>query len=317
VTNHSKDLMTKTSSVKQGLPETAMRIVTYNIQWGKGRDGVVDLDRIAHTISSADVIALQEVERHWRDMEHADQVARLSALMPDHHPAFCTAVDFHNPQNPAERRQYGLMVLSRWPILSVRSWPLPRATVVGQVSDPSILMECVIDHPTRPFRLYVTHLNWISPRVRLQQAEAVLRIVPTALDEGPLINGPDAPDSDFCADWMMVPRDEVPPMPAPAILTGDFNMTPASPEYTALCGPLTPWAGRLIEQGLFTDALTLAGMAEAEGVTFPGVDGNPDERIDHILVTPDLAPLVRAGWIDDAADGSDHQPVWAEINLAD
>jgi endonuclease/exonuclease/phosphatase family metal-dependent hydrolase len=116
---------------------------------------------------------------------------------------------------------------------------------------------------------------------------------------------------------MMVPRDEVPPMPAPAILTGDFNMTPASPEYTALCGPLTPWAGRLIEQGLFTDALTLAGMAEAEGVTFPGVDGNPDERIDHILVTPDLAPLVRAGWIDDAADGSDHQPVWAEINLAD
>ena len=44
-----------------------MRIVTYNIQWGKGRDGVVDLDRIARTISSADVIALQEVERHWRD----------------------------------------------------------------------------------------------------------------------------------------------------------------------------------------------------------------------------------------------------------
>ena len=82
-----------------------MRIVTYNIQWGKGRDGVVDLDRIARTISSADVIALQEVERHWRDMERADQVARLSALMPDHHPAFCTAVDFHNPQNPADRRQ--------------------------------------------------------------------------------------------------------------------------------------------------------------------------------------------------------------------
>jgi len=294
-----------------------MRIVTYNIQWGKGRDGVVDLDRIAHTISSADVIALQEVERHWRDMEHADQVARLSTLMPDHHPAFCTAVDFHNPQNPAERRQYGLMVLSRWPILSVRSWPLPRATVVGQVSDPSILMECVIGHPTRPFRLYVTHLNWISPRVRLQQAEAMVQILATALVEGPLINGPGAPDSDFGADWMMVPRDEVPPMPVSAILTGDFNMTPASPEYTALCGPLTPWAGRLVEQGLFADALTLAGLAETEGVTFPGVDGNPNERIDHILVTPDFAPRVRKGWIDEAADGSDHQPVWAEIDLAD
>ena len=98
-----------------------MRIVTYNIQWGKGRDEVVDLDRIARTIESADLIALQEVERHWRHMDHADQVARLSALMPHHHPAFFTAVDFHNPQIPTERQQYGLMVLSRWPILSVRS----------------------------------------------------------------------------------------------------------------------------------------------------------------------------------------------------
>ena len=294
-----------------------MRIVTYNIQWAKGRDGVVDPGRIARTISSADLIALQEVERNWRDMDHADQVARLSALMPDHHPAFCTAVDFHNPRNPAERRQYGLMVLSRWPILSVRSWPLPRAAVRGHVSDPSILMECVIVHPSTPFRLYVTQLNWISPRIRLQQADAIVQIVATALIEGPLINGPDAPGSDFGADWMMVPRAEVPPMPAPAIMTGDFNMTPASPEYTALCGPVTTWAGRLIEQGLFADALTLAGLAETEGVTFPGVDGNPDERIDHVLVTPDLAPLVRAGWIDKEADGSDHQPVWAEIDLSD
>jgi endonuclease/exonuclease/phosphatase family metal-dependent hydrolase len=292
-----------------------MRVVTYNIQWGKGRDGVVDLDRIARTVAGADVIALQEVERHWRDMDHADQVARLSALMPQHHPAFSTAVDFHNPQQPFNRRQYGLMVLSRWPVLSVRSWPLPLATVRGQVSDPSILMECVIGHPDRPFRLYVTHLNWISPRVRLQQVESVLRIIEAAFAEGPLIHGPGAPDSDFGADWMMVEREDLPPMPAPAILTGDFNMTPASPEYTALCGPMTPWAGRLIERGLFADSLTLAGMAETAGVTFPGVGGNPDERIDHILVSPDLAPHVRKAWIDSKADGSDHQPVWTEISL--
>ena len=294
-----------------------MRIVTYNIQWGKGRDGVVDLDSIARTTFNADVIALQEVERNWRCMDHADQVARMSALLPDHHPAFCAAVDFHNPQRPTIRRQYGMMVLSRWPILSVRSWPLPRAFVVGHVSDPSILMECVIGHPDRPFRLYVTHLNWISPRARLMQAEAILRIVATAPVEGPLIHGPGAPDSDFGADWMIVTREDLPPMPAPAILTGDFNMTTASPEYTALCGPLTPWAGRLIEQGLFADALTRAGMAETSGVTFPGDGTSPGERIDHILVTPDLAPFVRTAWIEDEADGSDHQPVWAVIDLVE
>jgi len=43
-----------------------MKIVTYNIQWGRGRDGEIDLDRIARTKQGADIIALQEVERHWR-----------------------------------------------------------------------------------------------------------------------------------------------------------------------------------------------------------------------------------------------------------
>jgi endonuclease/exonuclease/phosphatase family metal-dependent hydrolase len=292
-----------------------LRLVTYNIQWGKGRDGVVDLERIARIVGDADVIALQEVERNWRDMDHADQVSRLTALLHGHHPAFCTAVDFHNRAAPPTRRQYGLMVLSRWPVLSVRSWPLPRATVLGQVSDPSILMECVIDHPDTPFRLYVTHLNWVSARARMRQAEVILRIVAEALLDGPPITGPGAPDSDFGADWMMVSRAELPSMPAPAILTGDFNMTPASPEYATLCGPLSPWYGRLAEAGLFTDALTHAGMAEDSGITFPGDGSGPGERIDHILTTLDLAMRVKGGWIDTAADGSDHQPVWADFDM--
>ena len=35
-----------------------MLIVTYNIQWGMGRDRRIDLDRIARTVAGADVIAL-------------------------------------------------------------------------------------------------------------------------------------------------------------------------------------------------------------------------------------------------------------------
>lgn len=37
-------------------------LVTYNIQYGLGRDGVYDIARIAGEIESADIIALQEVE---------------------------------------------------------------------------------------------------------------------------------------------------------------------------------------------------------------------------------------------------------------
>ena len=42
-----------------------MRFVSYNIQYGKGRDGRFDLARIADAVRAADVIALQEVERYW------------------------------------------------------------------------------------------------------------------------------------------------------------------------------------------------------------------------------------------------------------
>ena len=110
----------------------------------------------------------------------------------------------------------------------------------------------------------------------------------------------------------MLASDELPPVPAPAILTGYFKMTPAGPEYTALCGPVTRWAGRLVKAGLFADALTCAGMAEAEGVTFPGEKTNPDERIDHILVSPDLAARIQAAGID---AGADHSLIWAVFNL--
>lgn len=54
-----------------------MKLVTYNIQFGKGLDGRVDLDRIADEIRGADIIALQEVERFWPRSGNTDQVASL------------------------------------------------------------------------------------------------------------------------------------------------------------------------------------------------------------------------------------------------
>jgi len=40
-----------------------MRVVTYNIRFGWGLDGRVDLERIAGSVGDADIIAFQEVER--------------------------------------------------------------------------------------------------------------------------------------------------------------------------------------------------------------------------------------------------------------
>ena len=42
-----------------------MTLVTYNIQYARGKDERFDLGRIAATVSGADVIGLNEVERFW------------------------------------------------------------------------------------------------------------------------------------------------------------------------------------------------------------------------------------------------------------
>ena len=56
-----------------------MLIVSYNIQFGCGRDGKIDVARIARTVAAADLILLQEVERHWRPA-HGDQAEELARL---------------------------------------------------------------------------------------------------------------------------------------------------------------------------------------------------------------------------------------------
>jgi endonuclease/exonuclease/phosphatase family metal-dependent hydrolase len=52
-----------------------IKIVTYNIQFGLGKDGRFDLERIAAEVDGADVIALQEVERNWQRSGNVDQPA--------------------------------------------------------------------------------------------------------------------------------------------------------------------------------------------------------------------------------------------------
>jgi endonuclease/exonuclease/phosphatase family metal-dependent hydrolase len=63
------------------------------------------------------------------------------------------------------------------------------------------------------------------------------------------------------------------------------------------------------------DAWVLTGHREADGVTFIR-PGRKRERLDHCFVTPELIPAVRAMRIDEAAMGSDHQPIFVTLDLS-
>src|SRR5207253_8819610 len=103
--------------------QRAVKLVTYNIQYGLGKDRRYDLARVAREIEDADVIALQEVERHWQRSGCVDSPALLAAQLHEHHWVYGANLDMDASYRDAEgrlvvrRRQFGTMILSRLPIV--------------------------------------------------------------------------------------------------------------------------------------------------------------------------------------------------------
>ena len=65
-----------------------MRLLSFNMQYGFGADGIYDLTRAAQVIAAADIACLQEVDRHWSRTGFDDQPALLQALLPDRFTVF-------------------------------------------------------------------------------------------------------------------------------------------------------------------------------------------------------------------------------------
>ena len=96
---------------------------------------------------------------------------------------------------------------------------------------------------------------------------------------------------------------------------GDFNFWPESPLYDRMVGPFAPSFGRLNNLDGFVDAWVASGHKENEGITCFSGTIHDHKRIDFCFVSTPLAPHIRRTWIDTEADGSDHQPIWTEIDL--
>ena len=298
-----------------------MKFVTYNIQYGLGRDGRCDLDRTASVVEGADVIALQEVERFWIRSGNVDEVIELVERLPDYHWIYAPGLDMDASYRDEDgrlinrRRQFGVMLLSRSPIISSRCFPLPKYGTLKQHSIQQALLEGVIDTPAGPIRIYTAHLSHLSAETRVPQIEALLDIIDRApADGGAWCGGHPNPD----AGWT---EGDEPPMPRQAMIMGDFNFVPGSDQYDMIAGPMSPNHGRLVRRDGLLDAWVVAGHGENERVTSPAVANGPeggmdiDKCVDYCFVTAELARRVRSAHVDNAANASDHQPVWIDVDL--
>lgn len=281
-----------------------MKLVTYNTQYGVGRDGRYDLARIAGAVDGADIIALQEVTRNFARNGGADMVEGLAALLPGYFTAFGPAMDLDfgaadGQGRPLNRRfQFGNMVLSRYPIAASRNLLLPRTLRFSRGNLQRAALEALVMAPSGPIRIYSVHLDHISASERTLQIRHLKERAFAYPAEGGAISG--AAEYGF----------PEPPRPAGFVLMGDFNMERGSPEYGLMVGEQDDSAGGAdpvdiysVGDGLPGDAVSWVDDAKPEA----------NRLIDFAFVEKRLAGRVGKVGIDREARGSDHLPVWFEL----
>lgn len=285
-----------------------MKFAGYNVQYGMGLDGRYDLDRIADAVRDADIIALQEVTRNFARNGYDDMVAGLEARLPGHFSAFHAPVDILlNMEERAgrviqHRLQFGNMIFSRYPILSVRGLMLPRSRTYDRLNLQRGALEAVIAAPSGPIRVYSIHLDHVSPEERQAHIACLKRWFTDVPAEGVAVTG--------AAEMGMADT----PAPEDYVALGDFNLQPETPDYVSLFGAPDPFYGRVPRRTLPVDAHAHLGLRQAKSYSWEGPSGAGERLwLDYALVSASLASRLKSASVDNAARGSDHFPLFVEL----
>jgi endonuclease/exonuclease/phosphatase family metal-dependent hydrolase len=281
-----------------------MKLLSWNIQWGRGMDGRVDLARILRTIHEAgdfDVICLQEVAVNFPGLPGSrgeDQVAELAAGLPGYTAVYGVATDV--PDGRGGRSQFGNAIFSRLPVGQVWRHLLPWPAEPDTPSMQRVLVEMVVNADFGPLRVMTTHLEYYSLRQRQAQIGAIRRLHAEAC----AMSGRPPLAEERGGSFEVFAR------PAEALLCGDMNFPASAPERAQILAPFSDVTAS------FRDAWSVlrSGDPHAPTVGIHPVDFvNQPECFDFVFVTEGLASRLKAHGIDAATEASDHQPVWVEF----
>lgn len=285
-----------------------MQILTWNVQWCCGMDGVVDPARIVrHALEMGaergglDVLCLQEVAVNYPRLRGApgDQLAQLQALLPGWQLFMGAAVDEFTAQG---RQRFGNLIATRLPVLQVQHYPLPYPADAGVRSMPRICSVVKLADPKLgAVQVMTTHLEYFSKRQRMAQAQALRDLLQQALAVAHATPAPADDGSPF----------QTKQHTQHAVLCGDFNLEPHEPEYAALSAPfnLDQPAGAT---GQWHNSWDVLHPGQPQPATFRLVDrtyGPEPGACDFVWVSDSLCSHVTDWQTDSATQFSDHQPV--------
>lgn len=232
------------ASLRTAEGEQALRVMSYNIQYGgggKNLDSVIGVIRAAHP----DIVGLQEVDVHWSARsDFADQARRVADAL-GMEMRYAPIYDVPDSSGAGPPRQFGVALLSRYPITRFENHQLTRLSTQDSNPVPRMqpgLLDVTIDVRGTPLRVFNTHLDYRGdPAVRRLQVADIMALLGASRAPG-------------------APR-------APTLFLGDLNASPHSAE-------LAP---------LFTVLHDSWPDSAGPGFTIPS--DVPSNRIDYVLIS--------------------------------
>lgn len=245
-----------------------LRLVSYNIKSGLHHaDGLAAVGATLRALEP-DVVGLQEVDRGTERSGGADQAAELAERVGLPHHAFGVATPWFGAG------EYGIALLSRWPLERVQTMPLwvPTDPAVAQsLREPRALLSATVQVDGKPVRVFVSHLGLDDEQRRIQARE-----IAAAVEQAKAFADP--------------------------VLMGDFNDAPGTPA-------LQPLAERLVdvhakvpekERGTFPTGTSSASRIAIDYVMIPSgwavrrawvhhAESEPDAS-DHYALAAEVEP---------------------------
>ncbi|MDN4057995.1 endonuclease/exonuclease/phosphatase family protein [Massilia sp. YIM B02769] len=279
-----------------------MRVVSWNIHWGCGRDGRIRIHAIIDVLRklNPDVICLQEVAANHPELEGsatANQFKQLAGAFGGYHAIDYAPSEIYRNNVP---RLFGNLILSKYRITQAHRHSLPWPFDPVSPGMPRGAIEVVLDTPRGKLRVVTTHLEYYSRLQRAAQVGRLRELHAQACARSRAFQPNPEMDAPF----------QLGELPAAAIYCGDFNLQPGSEEYEALLAP--PLSGELA----LVDAWRARHPDHARAPT-AGLHGfawpeKPD-CYDYFFVTEDLLPRIGEVEVQSETGVSDHQPIVLDL----
>ncbi len=157
-------------SISNAWSQSRLKVMTYNIHHANppAKPDYIDIHAIAKVIndSGADAVALQELDvnnmRSGKNMNQAEELATLTGM----HHFFAKGIDFQGGE-------YGVAILSKYPIVGARRYALP--IIEGSGGEPRALaVATLLLDGGEKVTFACTHLDLVEEN-RLLQADFIIK----------------------------------------------------------------------------------------------------------------------------------------------